>query len=178
MKEDIIIYAEKSMGNGKIENISDVVYVSLDNFDKIRTKEMVVEIEKMNRKLMEENRLYSYWSGPMGNHGSLYWNSGNWSQISAAKVIVETSLADFPLDASLGSHFFHNVTSMNMGYLSIQHTSLKEFIDWNYLEGQELIEETHFLRHVRFSNPVCVVMDGRKRISAIYKDACGQIPKE
>lgn len=179
VKEDIIIYAEKSMGNGKIENISDLVYVRLDNFDKIRTKEIVVEIEKMNQKLVGQNR-HCILIGP-GRWGTMDPFIGipvNWSQISAAKVIVETSLADFPLDASLGSHFFHNVTSMNVGYMSIQHNSLKEFVDWNYLEGQEVIEETHFLRHLRFINPVCVVMDGRKRISAIYKNACGQIPKE
>ncbi len=96
----------------------------------------------------------------------------NWSQISNAKVIVETSLEEFPLDASLGSHFFHNVTSMNVGYFSIQHDSSTSFIRWDELEKQEVIEETGFVKHIRFKEPVCIMMDGKKRISIILKHAC------
>ncbi|MBU2429184.1 MAG: pyruvate, phosphate dikinase, partial [Proteobacteria bacterium] len=91
----------------------------------------------------------------------------NWSQISGASVIVETSLDNFPFDSSLGSHFFHNVTSMNIGYFSVPHNSDVEFIRWNTLEKQELINKTKYFRHVRFEKPLCVIMDGRKRTSAI-----------
>jgi len=96
----------------------------------------------------------------------------NWSQISNAKVIVETSLEEFPLDASLGSHFFHNVTSMNVGYFSIQHDSPTSFIRWDELGEQEVVEETGFVKQVRFTEPVCIMMDGKKRISIILRHAC------
>ena len=87
-------------------------------------------------------------------------------------MIVETSLDEFPLDASLGSHFFHNVTSMNVGYFSIQHDSVSSFIQWDMLEKQELIEATDFVKHIRFKEPVCIMMDGKKRISIILNHAC------
>ncbi|MCK4989287.1 MAG: hypothetical protein KAS29_02330, partial [Bacteroidales bacterium] len=88
-----------------------------------------------------------------------------------ARVIVETSLDEFPLDASLGSHFFHNVTSMNVGYFSIQHDSSTSFIQWDVLCQQKVIEETGFVKHIRFKEPVCIMMDGKKRISIILNPA-------
>ena len=179
VQENMIVYAEKSMGNGRIDDLTDVVYVRRDHFDHMKTKEIVDEIEILNRKLLTNQRNYILIGpGRWGTRDPFIGIPVNWSQISGAKVIVETSLADFPLDASLGSHFFHNVTSMNVGYMSIQHNSLNEFVKWDYLEKQELIEETHYLRHIRFRDSVCVVMDGKKRISVIYKNDCNKRKKE
>jgi len=89
-----------------------------------------------------------------------------WAQITNAKVIVETDLEDFPLDASLGSHFFHNVTSMNVGYFSV-HSGGKNFINYDVLNQQELIVDRKYFKHVRFEKPLDIVMDGRKRKSVI-----------
>ena len=89
-----------------------------------------------------------------------------WPQIANAKVIVETELDDFPLDASLGSHFFHNVTSMNVGYFSIKNQS-KSFVNYDLLGAQELIEETEYFKHVRFKNTLSIMMDGKKRQALI-----------
>ncbi len=171
-KHELVIYAERSMGNGKVDNLIDLVYVREDNFDKLKTKEIVTEINKFNKKLVREKRNYMLIGpGRWGTRDPLIGIPVKWSNISGAKVIVETSLPDFPLDASLGSHFFHNVTSMNIGYMSIQYSSINEFIDWDYIKDQEIMEESHFLRHIRFKDPVCVLMDGKKRISVIYKDS-------
>jgi len=170
---EMIIYAEKSMGNGKLDNICDLVYVDPDGFDKLRTREMATQIEQFNRKMVKEDRKYILIGpGRWGTRDPFIGIPVNWSQISNAKVIVETSLDEFPLDASLGSHFFHNVTSMNVGYFSIQHDSSTSFIRWDELKGQELIEETEFVKQVRFKEPVCIMMDGKKRISIILKHAC------
>ena len=91
----------------------------------------------------------------------------NWTQISKAKIIVETSLLDFPLDASAGSHFFHNVTSMNVGYFSVQHHSQDCFINWDLLGEQKLTKRTKYLKHISFEKDLIVKMDGKKRISLI-----------
>jgi hypothetical protein len=172
-KEDMIIYAEKSMGNGKIDDICDLVYVDPDHFDHMKTREIASQIEQLNRKLVKEDRKYILIGpGRWGTRDPFIGIPVNWSQISNAKVIVETSLEDFPLDASLGSHFFHNVTSMNVGYFSIQHNVATSFIQWDELKNQELIEETGFVKHVRFKKPVCIMMDGKKRISIILRHAC------
>ncbi|MCD6597613.1 MAG: pyruvate, phosphate dikinase, partial [Bacteroidales bacterium] len=90
-----------------------------------------------------------------------------WPQISNAKIIVEMSLKDFPLDASLGSHFFHNVISMNVGYLSVNHTSSSDFITWDILKKQKVVEETKYFKHIRFKSNLLVQMDGKKRIAMI-----------
>ena len=90
-----------------------------------------------------------------------------WPQISNAKVIVEMSLEDFPLDASLGSHFFHNVISMNVGYFSVNHKSLVDFISWDILSAQKVIEETKYFKHVRFNSNLVIQMDGKKRTALI-----------
>jgi hypothetical protein len=171
--EEMIIYAERSMGNGKLDDICDLVYVDPEDFDKMRTREIAAQIEKFNQKMVAEDRKYVLIGpGRWGTRDPYIGIPVNWSQISNAKVIVETSLEDFPLDASLGSHFFHNVTSMNVGYFSIQHDSRTSFIRWDELDGQELIEESEFVKQIRFKEPVCIMMDGKKRISIILKHAC------
>lgn len=90
-----------------------------------------------------------------------------WPQICNAKVIVEMSLDDYPLDASLGSHFFHNVTSMNVGYFSIDHKSTNDFINWEIVNSQTVVNETQYVKHVRFEKPLEILMDGRKRMAII-----------
>ncbi|HQK38353.1 MAG TPA: phosphoenolpyruvate synthase, partial [Bacteroidales bacterium] len=90
-----------------------------------------------------------------------------WPQISNARVIVETSLEDFPLDASLGSHFFHNITSMNIGYFSVQHASRFDKIQWDVLKKLPETNRGNFVRQVSLPSPATVLMDGKKRISVI-----------
>jgi len=90
-----------------------------------------------------------------------------WPQISNAKIIVEVSLPGFPLDASLGSHFFHNVTSMNVGYFSINHESLDGSIFWEKLGKQETIAKGEFFNHIRFTKPLLIRMDGKKRMAVV-----------
>jgi len=91
----------------------------------------------------------------------------NWPQISSAKVIVETSLEGYPLDASSGSHFFHNVTSMNVGYFSVQQELANSFIRWEVLDKQPLVQRSTYFKHVRFDQPLSIRMDGKKRVAAI-----------
>lgn len=173
-KENIIIVAQRSMGNGRVDGLEDVVFVKPESFDKLKTKEIAREIEQINQKLTAQNKKYILIGpGRWGSRDTLIGIPVIWSQISSAKIIVETSLEDFPLDASLGSHFFHNITSMNIGYFSIQHEAKSEFIDWEVLERQDIIFETDFLKWCRFKQPLTVIMDGKKRISAVYQQDHG-----
>jgi len=172
-KDNFLIYAEKSMGNGLIDTIRDVIYVKNEVFDKTRTKEITREIEQLNDKMLKAGENYILIGpGRWGTRDPFIGIPVNWSQISQARIIVETSLENFPLDASLGSHFFHNVTSMNVGYFSIQHNAGKSFIRWDTLGEQEVIEESYFMKHIRFAEPVCIMMDGKKRISGVLNRSC------
>jgi hypothetical protein len=166
--EKIVLYSKLSLGNGEINNIVDVVYIKPDTFDKLKTIEMAQEIEKINIQMTREKRKYILVGpGRWGSRDRFLGVPVTWSQISHAKVIVETSLDNFPLDSSLGSHFFHNVTSLNIGYFSVEHNSENSFIKWDVLENQQLISELQFCRHVRFQNSVRVLMDGKKKTSVV-----------
>jgi hypothetical protein len=167
-KKEILMYAEKGMGNGKIKNIEDIIYVDNQKFDKRKTLEMADEIDKLNKKMCDENRPYILIGpGRWGTRDRFIGIPVRWPQISNAKVIVETSLEDFPLEASSGSHFFHNVASMNVGYFSINQERSGSFINWEKLNQQEIIQTTEYFIHIRFKKPVEVKMDGKKRISII-----------
>ncbi len=170
-KESIVLYSEQGMGNGVIDNITDVIYANLNNFDKSATVEMASEIEEFNESMIEQNRKYVLIGpGRWGTRDRWIGIPVKWHMISNAKVIVESSLDDFPLDASSGSHFFHNVTSMNVGYFTVQPELLVSYIKYNILKKQEIIKEGKYFTHVRFKKPLDIMMDGKKRIYLIKED--------
>ncbi len=170
-KDEILLFAEKGMGNGAIENIHDIIYLDNNLFDKMDTVQMANEIKEINDNMVKSNKKYILIGpGRWGTRDRFLGIPVTWPQISNAKVIVETSLKDFPLDASLGSHFFHNVTSMGVGYLTIQPEQSKSIIHYDILEKQKLISKTKYFRHVSFKKPLSIKMDGKKRIAVItYK---------
>ena len=168
----MMLYAEKGMGNGLIETISDIVYIDNAFFDKSRTREMAKEIERINRAMVEENRQYILIGpGRWGTRDRWIGIPVNWPQISNAKVIVETSLEGFPLDASFGSHFFHNLTTLNIAYFSIRHDHRTSFIDYEKIAKGKLIKKTRHFRHVRFERPLTIKMDGKKQVAVVEYNA-------
>jgi len=90
-----------------------------------------------------------------------------WPQISNAKVIVEVGLPNYRVDASQGSHFFHNVTSMNIGYLSVPQDAAEGTIMWDKLRKQKVISKGRFFRHIRFEKPLLIRMDGKIGMAVI-----------
>lgn len=169
-EEDLVLYSEKTMGNGKIQNIKDIIYVVPEKFNNTHTLEMANEIEKLNQKMQEAGKQYVLIGpGRWGTRDKFIGIPVSWPQISNAKIIVEMSLDDFALDASLGSHFFHNVTSMSVGYFSVNHKSIKDYISWDILNQQKVVEKTNYFKHVTFKKPLTITMDGRKRIATITK---------
>jgi hypothetical protein len=171
VSDDLILYTERGMGNGIIEDLRDIVYVVPEKFDKMKTREIEKEVRALNGEMKKGGTQYVL-IGP-GRWGSSDHFLGipvDWASISQAKVIVEAGLKDFNVDASLGSHFFHNITSMNIGYFTVPAKSENSFIDYNYLQDAKAVVETEYLRHVRFKKPFKVIMDGRKSISLITRD--------
>jgi hypothetical protein len=170
-KDKMVLFTTSSLGNGHIDDLTDFVFVDNEKFNKMETLEMVAEIEYLNNQMVDEDRYYVLIGpGRWGTRDRFIGIPVGWSQISNAKVIVEISLDNYPLDSSLGSHFFHNVTSMNIGYFSIQHTSKTDFIRWEKIQKQHIINETKHFKHVRFEKPYTVHMDGIHRTSAILTD--------
>ena len=167
-RNKLVLLANKGMGNGKVEHIRDVIYMDTDKFDRTKTEEMAEEMAELNQKLKEQDRQYVLFGpGRWGTRDKFTGIPVLWSQISNAKVIVEQGLEDFPLDASLGSHFFHNVTSMNVGYFSVKNNSDQNFVNMEVLNKQEVVEQIHYFKHVRFKEPLEILMDGKKQTSVI-----------
>ncbi len=169
-KEKLLLYADGGMGNGRIEEISDIIWIDPDSFDKSKTEEMALEVEAFNQKLKAEGRKYLLLGpGRWGTRDRWLGIPITWPQASFARVIVEYSLENFRVDASMGSHFFHNVTTMNIGYFSVRQDSGGGFIAWDWLRNQPVLEQKNFFIHSRLEHPMGVVMDGRKAVFVIYK---------
>ena len=165
--ENLILFSKKIMGNGKIDYLRDIVFVKTDAFDKTKTEQMVVEIENINAKFQAAGKQYILIGpGRWGTRDRFLGIPVTWPQISSAKVIVETDLDGFPLDASYGSHFFHNLTSLNIAYFSVMQGD-GSFINYDLLDKAKVIEETTYFKHVRFKKPVIIKMDGKKRMAII-----------
>jgi len=168
-RDRLLLYCENGMGNGRLTNIYDVIYVDVEKFDNLKTEQMRDEIDQLNSMMVKENRKYLLIGpGRWGTRDKFIGIPVAWSQISNARIIVEVSLEGFPLDASLGSHFFHNVISMNVGYFSVKHNDLVDFINWEKLEKEPVVNSTKFFKHLKFEKPLEIVMDGKKRISLAY----------
>ena len=168
--ENIILYSKNGMGNGKIKDITDVIFVDNDIFNKTKTEQMAQEIALLNKQMIKENRKYILIGpGRWGTRDRWIGIPVTWTQISNAKLIVETNLEEFPLNASSGSHFFHNVTSMNVGYCSVMQDSSECFFNWKILKEQRLINKTDHFLHVRFDKALTIKMDGKKRITLVSK---------
>ncbi len=158
------------MGNGTIGDLRDLVYVDPERFDRSRTQEMTGELEKLNARMKKEGRKYILIGpGRWGSRDPWLGVPVNWNHISNVKIIVEVELADFQVDPSLGSHFFHNVTSMNIGYFDIPYNSGANFVDWRWLGSRKAAGRSKHFVHLRFDKPLVARMDGRKRISVIFK---------
>ncbi len=175
-REELVLYSDRAMGNGRIDDLKDIIFVDPERFDKARTVEMTREIEELNNLMKQEDRGYILIGpGRWGSRDPWLGIPVNWNHISTVKVIVEAELPDFKVDPSLGSHFFHNVTSMNIGYFDIPYNSAANFIDWEWLRSHEADHRSEHLVHLRFEDSLVVKMDGRKRISVVFKPTDKQL---
>ncbi|MHC1702448.1 MAG: PEP/pyruvate-binding domain-containing protein [Tenuifilaceae bacterium] len=169
-KEDLLLASDSSLGNGQVQDIRDVVYVKPETFDSSMTCEMAMVIDEINQKLLSEGRPYIL-IGP-GRWGSIDRWLGipvKWSQISGAKLIVEAGQENYRIDPSQGTHFFQNLTSFRVGYITVNPYINQGFLDFEYLNNAPLVYEERFIRHVRFEEPMDVVINGQNRKAAVLK---------
>ncbi len=174
-RDEMLCYSPHAMGNGLITGLRDIIYVRPESFDAAHTPEMARQIGEFNRRLVADNHS-SILIGPgrWGSSSSWLGIPVNWSQICAARVIVETTLQDFVIEPSQGSHFFQNLTSFGIAYLSVNPFSDQGFIDWDWLEQQPVVAQTDFVRHVRTRDPLETRLDGNISHAAILKHS--QLP--
>jgi len=165
-----IIYSKSALGHGTVKDIYDFVYVKPDKFNPARTKEIAYEVETINKRFIDLKRNYII-VGP-GRWGSSDPWLGipiKWSQISEARVIVESGLDNFRVDPSQGTHFFQNLTSFRVAYLTINPYMNDGLYDLEYLNTQSASFETEFLRCVTFTKPLAIKVDGKNNLGIILK---------
>ena len=169
-KDSLLLYTENGLGNGIIKNIHDIIYIDPEKFDKTKTVLMREEISYLNEKMKNEGRDYVLIGpGRWGSRDQFLGIPIKWADIFKAKIIIETSFDDFIVEASQGTHFFHNLVAMNVGYFHIPYHSETDFISWDWLEKQNIVERTNYFIHVKMEHPMVVKMDGRKGIATISK---------
>ncbi|UCD73998.1 MAG: hypothetical protein JSV91_09415, partial [Phycisphaerales bacterium] len=169
-KDRAICFSPRTMGNGAFRGLHDIIYVKPDRFDPAQSRKIAAEIGIMNAHLQKEGRRYIL-IGP-GRWGSADPWLGipvTWNQVSSAQVIAETSLQGFTITPSQGTHFFQNLTSFRIGYLTVNPTTGGGFVDWDWLAAEDAAEDTGFLRRLHLPDPVEVRLDGRSRQGVIFK---------
>ena len=167
---DCLLRSHNSLGHGISEDVTDVVYVKYDDhFSAMNNFYVADDIERINRKFLADGKNYVL-IGP-GRWGSSDHYLGvpvKWPHISAARVIVEVALKNYNIDPSQGTHFFQNLTSFGVGYFTVD-TNIEEggFVNKEILDAMPAVEETQYVRHVRFDRPLRILMDGKKQEGAV-----------
>ena len=170
-EKDTIIYSKRALGNGVFHDLFDVVYVPPHKFKPEATSTIAEQVSKLNTQFMEEKRNFIL-IGP-GRWGSTDPWLGvpvQWPQISQARIIVESGLKNYRIDPSQGTHFFQNMTSFRVGYLTINPYENDGFYDVDYLDKMPAVHEDEFIRHVRFDQAMQVQIDGKQNVGVIFKN--------
>jgi len=167
-KDELLLLTTHGMGNGTIEGITDIVYVKPDKFDKTKTLDIQREVGILNDYLKQHNRNYILMGpGRWGTRDRFLGIPVKWNDINHARVIVEYALDDFIIDASQGTHFFHNLVAMNIGYFNVAHRTEPDFIDWKWLKKQRKSKDLKYVSLIHLKNPVLVKMDGKSGIAVV-----------
>ncbi len=162
-------YSSMALGLNKCQGIRDIVFVKPGDFDPAGTVEIAGEIGQINGKLLNEKRKYLL-IGP-GRWGSADRWLGipvRWNDIAGVGAMVEASTEKLKADPSQGSHFFHNITSLGISYLTVTDND-KDFLDWNWLESLPKEKETRYLKYVKLDNNLTIKIDGKKSHAVILK---------
>ena len=167
---DTVITTNNALGNGIITDVADVVYIKTKDFDPSQNEYIAREIERLNRKMTEENRGYVLIGpGRWGSSDSWLGIPVKWPHISMARVIVECGLTEYNVDPSQGTHFFQNLTSFGVGYFTINPYAKDGYFDEEWLNNLPAETETEHIRHVHLSTPLIIKMDGRHSRGVVMK---------
>ena len=168
--EDTIVYSESALGNGNYGNIQDLVYVKPETFNSANTREIAAAVERINKNFSELDEQYILIGpGRWGSSDPWLGIPVIWPQISSAKIIIEAGLNDYRIEPSQGTHFFQNLTSFKVGYLTINPFIEDGYFDLSYLNEQVAEYEDEYLRHIRFKEPLNIIIDGKNSKAIIFK---------
>jgi hypothetical protein len=173
----LLCQSSKVLGNGRIENLYDVVVVDSQRFERSRSQEVAKAVAHFNGLLGSENRPYLLIGvGRWGSNDPWLGIPVEWDEISGARVIVEAGFRDFRVMPSQGSHFFQNLTAFQIGYFTVNPDAGEGSVDWEWLGDQPSVDEDDCVRHLRFDAPLRVVMNSRQSQGIIFKPEAPKAP--
>ena len=159
--ERVLCSCSRALGNGYVQDVRDIIYVKPESFDPARSRQIASEIGEMNQALKMAGRsCLLIGPGRWGSADPWLGIPVRWHQISTSRVIVETTLENFVIDPSFGTHFFHNVTSLGLGYFTVGAREEEGGVRWGWLNSQPAAAETKMLRQVRLDKPLDIRIDG------------------
>ena len=167
-EDKIILKSENSLGHGAMDDICDIVYVKTDGYSASNNQLIAYDIEKLNKRFLDEGKHYVLVGpGRWGSSDTWLGIPVKWPNISAARIIVEAGLTNYRVDPSQGTHFFQNLTSFGVGYFTINAFMNDGIYNQEFLNSLPAVEETQYLRWVRFKSPLIVKMDGKKKLGIV-----------
>ena len=168
-KTDYVCRSDVALGDGLIDSLYNIIYVCPDSFNQSFTENIANEIEIFNRQLGKEKPYILIGPGRWGTADPWLGIPVNWRQISNARVIVEIGLDEINPDPSFGSHFFQNVTSLRIGYFTIQKSNRNSSIDLDWLKNQPIKQSTKYIRWIQLEEPLMININGSIGEGCIFK---------
>lgn len=166
--ENILLQSNNALGHGQMDDIADVVYVKTDGYNAGNNPLIAEEISRINAKFLNNGEHYVLVGpGRWGSSDSWLGIPVKWPNISAARIIVEAGLTNYRVDPSQGTHFFQNLTSFGVGYFTINDFNGDGIYNRALLDSLPAVEETAYVRHVRFPKPLTIKLDGKKKLGYV-----------
>jgi hypothetical protein len=166
----LVCQSTKVLGNGRIENLCDIVIVDSHRFERSRSLQVAQAVAHFNATLSAENRPYLLIGvGRWGSNDPWLGIPVEWDEISGARVIVEAGFRDFRVTPSQGSHFFQNLTAFQIGYFTVNPDAGEGSLDWQWLAQQPAVDERECVRHLQLRQPLKIVMNSRTSQGVIFK---------
>jgi len=166
-----------SLGHGRFESMQDIIYVPPATFDPAQTRLIAGEIGAIARKLAAAKRPFLLVGpGRWGSSDPWLGIPVQWSDIAGVGAIVEIQDDTIKAEPSQGSHFFQNITSLGIPYLTVKNmktdrkddSKLNDLINWTHFEQYEVVEEGNYVKHILTDDGFVVKCDGRKSFGVIY----------
>lgn len=168
--EGALVYSTAALGVGEMNGIRHIVYIKPDCFSSLESERIADELQQLNSRLKEMKSEYVLIGA--GRWGSSDPNLGvpvQWNHISQARVIVEEALPDYNIEFSQGTHFFQNVTSLGIGYMSVDSSKSESYIDYGQFDAMQTVFDGKYLRCVDAGQPLFVCVDGANRKGIVKK---------
>ncbi|MBS2097837.1 PEP/pyruvate-binding domain-containing protein [Carboxylicivirga linearis] len=165
---DALIYSNSALGNGVINGVEDVIYIKKEGFNPANNSKLVPVFEKLNAPFHDNNKSYILIGpGRWGSQDPWLGVPVKWTQISAARVIVEMGLEDYRVDPSQGTHFFQNLTSLRVAYFTVTPSIGDGYFNIDYLNSLDAVYEDEYIRHVKLHSEGTIKVDGQKGIGVV-----------